>query len=169
MFGSKGKTDPAEPIMTVQHEKPRDRPHDKTQNRRPEPTIIGKNTVIEGTIRVAGPVQVDGHIEGALVAQGAVSVGPTGSIVGELIAEELALGGRIDGKISVRDHLHVAPGATARGELRYGSLQVDRGGVIDGSTLQSEATTPVVPTAAAETSRQPPPLPPGVRGSLATT
>jgi len=101
----------------------------------PEPTVIGKGAVIEGTVRVSGPVQVDGHIDGSLLADGHVSVGPTGSIVGELIAEELALGGRIEGRIEVRDHLYIAPGASARGELRYSTLQVDRGGMIDGSTL----------------------------------
>jgi cytoskeletal protein CcmA (bactofilin family) len=103
-----------------------------------EPTVIGKGTVIQGTIRVCGRVQVDGSIDGTLIAEGHVSVGPTGVVLGELVAEELAIGGRVEGKVNVRDHLHIAPGGTARGEMRYGSLQVDRGGVIDGSTAHGE-------------------------------
>jgi cytoskeletal protein CcmA (bactofilin family) len=104
-----------------------------------EPTVIGKGTVIEGTVRVCGRVQVDGQIDGSLIAEGHVSVGPTGSVIGEVVAEELAVGGRVEGKVSVRDHLHVAPGGIARGEVRYGSLQVERGGVIDGSTAHGDA------------------------------
>lgn len=103
-----------------------------------EPTVIGKGTMIEGTVKVTGRVQIDGHIDGTLVAEGHVSVGPTGTVIGEVYAEELAVGGRVEGKVNVKNHLHVAPGGTARGEMRYGSLQVDRGGVIDGSTAHGD-------------------------------
>jgi cytoskeletal protein CcmA (bactofilin family) len=103
-----------------------------------EPTVIGKGTVIEGTMRVSGRVQIDGKIDGTLIAEGHVSVGPDGSVLGELSAAELAVGGHVEGQISVRGHLHVAPQGIARGEMRYGSLQVDRGGVIDGSTAHGE-------------------------------
>ena len=124
-----------------------------------EPTVIGKGTMIQGTVKVSGRVQIDGQIDGTLVAEGHVSVGPTGSILGEVYAEELAVGGKVEGKVNVKNHLHIAPGGTARGEMRYGSLQVDRGGVIDGSTAHgddkasgnlSEDSTP--PLSAAERS-----------------
>jgi cytoskeletal protein CcmA (bactofilin family) len=106
-----------------------------------EPTVIGRGTCIEGTIRVSGRVQVDGQIDGTLLAEGPVSVGPSGSIVGEVSAHELAVGGRVEGKVNVREHLHVAPKGVCRGEVRYGSLQVDRGGVLDGSTAHGEETS----------------------------
>jgi cytoskeletal protein CcmA (bactofilin family) len=105
-----------------------------------EPTVIGRGTLIEGTIRVSGRVQVDGQIDGTLIAEGPVSVGPSGSIIGEVVAHELAVGGRVEGKVNVREHLHVAPEGVCRGEVRYGSLQVDRGGVLDGSTAHGEDT-----------------------------
>jgi cytoskeletal protein CcmA (bactofilin family) len=108
-----------------------------------EPTVIGRGTVIEGTIRVAGRVQVDGQIDGTLLAEGHVSVGPSGSILGEIVAHELAVGGRVEGKVSVRENLHVAPEGVCRGEVRYGSLQVDRGGVLDGSTAHGEGANTV--------------------------
>ena len=126
-----------------------------------EPTVIGRGTVIEGTIRVAGRVQVDGQIDGTLIAEGHVSVGPTGSIQGEVVSEELAVGGRVEGRVTVSNHLHIAPGGSARGEVRYGSLQVDRGGVIDGSTLHGEDTNTVEPATVGNdgTASSPPPLP----------
>ncbi|MET0386294.1 MAG: polymer-forming cytoskeletal protein [Polyangiales bacterium] len=101
-----------------------------------EPTVIGKGTVVEGTVRVSGRVQIDGQIDGTVIAEGHVSIGPEGSVLGEIAADELAVGGRVEGKISVRGHLHIAPNGVARGDMRYGSLQVDRGGVIDGNTVR---------------------------------
>jgi cytoskeletal protein CcmA (bactofilin family) len=123
-----------------------------------EPTVIGKGTVIQGNIKVCGRVQVDGVIDGSLIAEGHVSVGPTGSVLGELVADELAVGGRVEGKVTIKDHLHVAPGGIARGEVRYGSLQVDRGGVIDGSTAHGEDADPGDASSIDDKASEPPPL-----------
>jgi cytoskeletal protein CcmA (bactofilin family) len=117
----------------------------KPKTRAAEPTVIGKGTTVEGTIRAAGSVQVDGQIDGALIADGHVSIGPNGSIIGELVADDLAISGRVEGRVCVRNHLYVAPGAIASGEVRYGSLQVERGGVIDGSALHGEMTITMEP------------------------
>jgi cytoskeletal protein CcmA (bactofilin family) len=136
----------------------------KTKANATEPTVIGRGTVIEGTVRVSGRVQVDGQIDGTLIAEGHVSVGPNGSIVGEVVADQLAVGGRVEGKVNVREHLHIAPGGSARGDVRYGTLQVDRGGVIDGSTLHGEAGTPNAELVSESTSESaPPPLPAAAR------
>lgn len=110
----------------------------KNSARSAEPTVIGKGTVIEGTVRVSGRVQIDGKIDGTLIAESHVSVGPEGNILGEVTAGELAVGGHVEGRVNVHGHLHIAPGGIARGEMRYGSLQVDRGGVIDGSTAHGD-------------------------------
>jgi cytoskeletal protein CcmA (bactofilin family) len=97
-----------------------------------EPTVIGRGTTIEGTLRASGRVQVDGRLEGKLEVDGQVSVGPNGSIHGEVIADELAIGGRVEGKVTARKHLFVATTGAVIGELCYGTLQVERGAVLDG-------------------------------------
>ena len=71
---------------------------------------------------------------GKLEVEGQVSVGPNGIIQGEVVADELVIGGKVEGKAIARAHLHVASGGSVRGEVRYGSLQIDRGGLIDGNT-----------------------------------
>src|SRR5690349_21533232 len=110
----------------------------KKQQPTTEPTVIGQGAVIEGNIRISGRVQIDGRIEGCLTVGGLVSVGPTGSISGEVIADELAVGGRVEGKITVHKHLYVAATGAVCGELCYGTLQVERGAIIDGRALQGE-------------------------------
>lgn len=103
-----------------------------------EPTVIGRGTVIEGTIKITGRIQVDGQIDGTLEVEGHVSVGPNGRITGEVLADDLVVGGRVEGKVFARKHLHVASSGTVRGEVRYGTLQVDKGAVMDGSALRGE-------------------------------
>jgi len=108
-----------------------------------EPTVIGQGAVIEGSLRVSGRVQVDGRIEGSLIVEGMVSVGPTGSVVGDVEADELAVGGRVEGTVTARKHLYVASTGAVCGELCYGTLQVERGAILDGRALKGE-TTPTV-------------------------
>lgn len=103
-----------------------------------EPTVIGRGTVIQGTVRVQGRVQVDGEIEGTLEANGPVSVGPHGRINGELIGEDIAVGGVVEGQCTARKHLHVVSSGKVHGDVRYDTLQVDRGAVLDGRTLHNE-------------------------------
>jgi cytoskeletal protein CcmA (bactofilin family) len=117
----------------------------KTASSAAEPTVIGRGAVIEGKIRASGPIQVDGHIDGTLIVDGQVSIGPSGEIKGEVAADDIVVGGKVQGKLHARTHLHVAPGGSVRGEARYGSLQIDRGGVIDGTTAQGQAATEAAP------------------------
>lgn len=101
-------------------------------------TVIAAGTTVEGTLRVCGMVQVDGTIDGTLIAEGQVSVGPEGRIMGEVTADQLSVGGKIDGKLHARGHLHVLASGSVRGNARYTSLEIERGGVMDGNASRVE-------------------------------
>lgn len=96
-------------------------------------TVIAAGSVVEGTLRVRGMVQVDGTIDGTLIADGHVSVGPDGRILGEVTADQLSVGGKIEGTLNARGHLHVLASGAVRGNARYASLEIERGGVMDGN------------------------------------
>lgn len=128
-------------------------------NKLAEPTVIGRGTVIEGTIRTSGRIQVDGQIDGTLEVEGHVSVGPNGRITGEVVADDLVVGGKVEGKAFARKHLHVASSGSVRGEVRYGTLQVDRGAVMDGSALHGESEAPPKPASEGAAAVRPPQLP----------
>lgn len=135
-----------------------------------EATVIGSGAVIEGRIRSTGRMQVDGQIDGSLEVQGVVSVGPSGCVQGELITDELAVGGRVVGRINVRGHLRVLPGGSVHGDVRYASLQVDRGGVLDGTAMHGDGKALAADVQALPASIQvpaPPPLPSHVSAPLA--
>jgi cytoskeletal protein CcmA (bactofilin family) len=110
----------------------------KSSNERAgETTVISNGTFIEGKIRARGTVQVDGHIEGTLEVEGQVSVGPDGRVSGELIGENVAIGGRVQGKVTARGHLHVVKSGVIEGDVYYTSVELDRGALIDGRTYHA--------------------------------
>jgi len=95
-------------------------------------TVIAVGSTVEGTLRVKGMLQVDGRVEGNLIADGHISVGPEGKIIGDVTADNLSVGGRVEGTLSARGHLHVLSTGVVSGSARYTTLEVDRGGVMDG-------------------------------------
>jgi len=115
-------------------------------------TVIAAGSVVEGTLRVKGMLQLDGTIQGTLIAEGHVSVGPEGRILGDVQADNLSIAGRIEGTVNARGHLHVLASGVVQGGARYASLEVDRGGVMDGRTSRFDdklaAATPANDTQA---------------------
>lgn len=106
-------------------------------------TVIAAGSVVEGTLRVKGMLQLDGTVQGSLFAEGHVSLGPEGKILGDVTGDNLSIAGRIEGTVAARGHLHVLATGVVQGGARYSSLEVDRGGVMDGraSRLEEHAST----------------------------
>jgi cytoskeletal protein CcmA (bactofilin family) len=95
-------------------------------------TVIAAGTLVEGTLRVKGMLQLDGVVQGTLIADGHVSVGPEGKVLGDVTADKLSIAGRVEGTVNARGHLHVLATGVVQGGAHYASLEVDRGGVMDG-------------------------------------
>jgi cytoskeletal protein CcmA (bactofilin family) len=111
------------------------------KSHRAGPTVIGHKALVQGSIRLDGSLQIDGRIEGIVIVEGVASIGPTGCVIGDMFADDdLTVGGRIEGNVSVRKHLRITRDGCIIGHVRYGSLQVDRGGILTGSTAQGEDT-----------------------------
>lgn len=102
-------------------------------------TVIAAGTRLEGTLRLEGGAQIEGQIDGRVIAQGPVSIGPEGHVVGEVVGDEVAIGGTVEGSVTARGTLHMVKGGRLEGEARYADLQVDRGAVIDGRTAHADA------------------------------
>ena len=100
-------------------------------------TLISAGSELQGDLRVRGALRVEGAVYGNVTTDGHLSLGPEARILGEVRAHSLAVGGRIDGIVRVRDHLKVLRGGVVRGHARYQSLEIERGGVVDGSTARA--------------------------------
>jgi cytoskeletal protein CcmA (bactofilin family) len=99
-------------------------------------TIIGRGARFNGTLELDGAVHIEGQCEGSIRAKGQLSVGANGSAVGELMGSTVLVAGRVEGTVIANEVLHVLPTGNLKGEAFYQRLQVDGGGVIDGSSHQ---------------------------------
>jgi cytoskeletal protein CcmA (bactofilin family) len=98
----------------------------------PNALYVGQGVSVKGDISVPGIIVVDGTVEGNVCGR-AVWVSPTGVIKGSIIATEAEIHGTISETIEVKQLLTVHPTGRVLGDVHYGELQLEKGGVISGT------------------------------------
>ena len=106
----------------------------------PNFAYIGENVRIKGEISVPDRIVLDGTIEGDLTAR-TVRIGPSGAIIGKLIAAEAEIYGSITEKAEIKQLLTVRSSGRITGEISYGELQLDKGAIITGAFSSTDFHT----------------------------
>lgn len=120
--------------------------------------IIGN---INGNIDICGKLNVTGHINGnskaaevyadgakingEIVSDGAVKIGASTVIIGNITAASAAIAGAVKGDIDVRGPVTLDASAIVMGNIKSKSVQINNGAVIEGMCSQCYAD--VSPTA----------------------
>ncbi len=94
--------------------------------------IIGKGTRIVGEITDCSRVEIQGTVEGTIVAN-ALIIREGGSLTGRLQATQAEVHGAFNGQLDIADLLDIRATGTVEGELAYGKLAVSMGGHISGN------------------------------------
>jgi len=103
-------------------------------------TLIGRQTVVEGQLRVRQSVRIDGELIGLVHAPAdqavAVVVSPTGHVEGDIIARRVVIAGRVSGHIHAQDRVELHAGCLVQGDIKYGSIAIEHGARVLGLLLQ---------------------------------
>ena len=94
--------------------------------------IIGKGTRIVGEITDCSRVEIQGAVEGTIVAE-ALIIREGGSLTGRLQASHAEVHGAFNGQLDIAELLDIRATGTVEGELAYGKLAVAMGGHISGN------------------------------------
>jgi cytoskeletal protein CcmA (bactofilin family) len=148
MLGIKGKPDQPAPgmpaatnIVTASPPTPPPRPSVEPPTpgapARPETICsIGSGTSIVGNIVCDGPAQFYGHIEGE-VRGSELLIGDGAEVVGNVIAQEVIIRGRIKGTIrAVRVKLQA--GGAVEGDIFHRSMSIEDSALFEGSSRRVE-------------------------------
>jgi len=105
---------------------------------RPEPdgySVIDAHLAISGDITTEGTIRVDGRIEGALHRAHTLIVGGSGSVIGNIEALEVVVGGELMGNLVVAGRVEVQKSATVRGDIRAAAVMLEEGGTVHGHVV----------------------------------
>jgi cytoskeletal protein CcmA (bactofilin family) len=94
---------------------------------------IGPTIAIKGEVRSAEPLTIEGRIEGPIVSDDAeVVIGKTGQVVGDVVARDVTVYGRVSGQLVATDIVDIRPEATVRGRVVSKRLALGDGARFDG-------------------------------------
>ena len=108
-------------------------------------TLIGPNTVFEGSIQTDRSVCVEGSIRGRIEAKGEVVIGREGKVEADIYAASIVVGGQVIGNINARSRLEITPTGRVTGDIEATTITVAEGGMVDGSFKMMEATATAYP------------------------
>jgi len=96
-------------------------------------SIRGSTLVIKGEVRTSADLVVEGRIEGAIHGDGlAVTLGPTCTVVGDVLARDITVSGRVEGQLVASEVIDVRAEAEVSGRLITDRLIINDGATVNG-------------------------------------
>ena len=106
-------------------------------------TLIGRHAEFEGHLKLNESVRIDGRVQGNVHCVGdqpvSVVIGPSGEVVGDVVAQRVIVAGKVSGNIHAQDRVELHSGCFVQGDLKYASIAVEHGARVQGLLLQVDA------------------------------
>jgi cytoskeletal protein CcmA (bactofilin family) len=94
--------------------------------------IVGREIALSGEIRACDRLVVEGRVEAVLSDSRAIEVSSSGVFKGKAQIESAEISGVFEGDLVVREKLIIHSSGRVQGNIRYGQIEIERGGVIAG-------------------------------------
>lgn len=135
---TKGKTPepPAPPQQAPKPPVPDMAPKRAPVVARSGPSIISADVKMTGKIVSQGELDINGQIEGDVRAA-ALTVGETGAVKGEVVAESVVVRGTVEGRIRARK-VQLCTGAKVRGDIFHASLAIEPNAIFEGAVKHAQ-------------------------------
>lgn len=107
-------------------------------------SLVAAGTRVEGNIRFAGGLRVDGEVKGSIeAAEGAAAstlvISEQARVEGAVRVEHLVTNGTVVGPVVVGGSLEMQPKARIVGDVEYAVIEMHQGAVIDGKLVHRGA------------------------------
>ena len=94
--------------------------------------VIGGDIVLKGEINSCDILVVEGHVEATMKACREIKISPTGTFKGQVEFDRADISGVFKGELTAREHLVVRTTGSVTGKVRFGELEIERGGQVIG-------------------------------------
>lgn len=107
-------------------------------------TIIGEDTFFQGNIKSKGSIRIDGRLEGNIVEAAQVIVGAKGYVQGDITAQSVIIGGKVNGNVTATENIELQPGSQLLGDIHTSTLSIGEGAVFEGHCVMTSDKTKVI-------------------------
>ena len=105
-------------------------------------TLIAQSTEIEGDVRFLGNMEIEGLVNGNLLAldqdAGTMRIMEKGCVQGDVHVPNVVINGRVLGDVHASKYLELASNAVVEGNVYYNILEMVRGAQVNGKLIYTE-------------------------------
>jgi excisionase family DNA binding protein len=96
--------------------------------------VLDVDAAMQGSLIFKDPVnlRINGKFEGTLETKGNLTVGPTATVLAEILGDNIVIGGRVKGKITAKESLTLLPSAVVEGHIYPAKLNITEGAILEG-------------------------------------
>ena len=105
-------------------------------------SVLDAQVTVRGDIETDGMLRIDGRLEGNVNRAAVVVVGAGASIVGNVTARELVVGGTVVGNIAAETRVEVEATAEVDGDIEADAILIHEGGAVRGRLFIRSRTNP---------------------------
>ena len=105
--------------------------------------VVGRDISLTGEIASCETLVIEGRVDGEVTETQRLEISESGGFTGSALVRDCMVAGHFDGKLTVTGLLSVRPGGRVNGRIRYGEVEIARGGLLTGEVEQSN--TPELP------------------------
>jgi cytoskeletal protein CcmA (bactofilin family) len=99
-------------------------------------TLVGEGTVLQGEVRFADGLRIDGEVVGNITAVGdrrsMLVISEKAKVTGRIRAGHVIINGLVSGPVESEELLELQPKARIVGDVKYEALEMHQGATIDG-------------------------------------
>jgi cytoskeletal protein CcmA (bactofilin family) len=95
-------------------------------------SIIGRGTVIRGSVRGTGTLEIVGRVEGDVNVGGEIVLGDEGAVLGNVSGATVTISGAVQGDVRASESILLERGARVVGDLTAPRVGVSTGALVKG-------------------------------------
>ena len=95
-------------------------------------SVLDSHITVSGDLETDGALRVDGRLEGTIHRADIIVIGAGASIVGDVNAREVIVGGSVTGNIYASQRTELQSTGIVAGDIRSAAILIQEGGVVQG-------------------------------------
>ena len=116
---------------------------------------MGEDTIFNGLLNFTGTVRIDGKFEGQVITEDTLIIGETGHLMAEISAGTIICMGYVEGNLMASQKIEIHSTSKVVGNIKSPALNIELGGVFDGTCDMTGKETKIIPLVKAEEMQTP--------------
>jgi cytoskeletal protein CcmA (bactofilin family) len=95
-------------------------------------SVLDAQMIVHDDVETDGQLRVDGRLEGSVLRADVIVIGTGATIVGDVTAREIIIGGSVTGNVSATGRVELQATGAVAGDIESSAILIQEGGLIQG-------------------------------------